>query len=42
MKDDFTTLMHVDMLGWSKEDSMLIENIHRLLPQRKMPKNRKK
>lgn len=25
MKDEFTTLMHADMLGWSKEDAMLIE-----------------
>ena len=25
MKDEFTTLMHADMLGWSKEDDMLIE-----------------
>lgn len=26
MKDEFTSLMHADMLGWSKEDSMLIES----------------
>ena len=25
MKDEFTTLMHADMLGWSKEDAMLID-----------------
>ena len=31
MKDEFTTLMHADMLGWSKEDSMLIESMRRYL-----------
>ena len=25
MKDEFTTAMHADMLGWSQEDAMLIE-----------------
>ena len=25
MKDEFTTAMHADMLGWSQEDSVLIE-----------------
>ena len=31
MKDEFTTLMHADMLGWSKEDSMLIESYAQIL-----------
>lgn len=26
MKDEFTTMMHADMLGWSKEDAMLIDS----------------
>lgn len=25
MKDEFTTAMHADMLGWSQEDAVLIE-----------------
>lgn len=25
MKDEFTTAMHADMLGWSQEDAKLIE-----------------
>ena len=25
MKDEFTTKMHADMLGWSQEDTRLIE-----------------
>lgn len=25
MKDEFTTAMHADMLGWSMEDSLLID-----------------
>lgn len=25
MKDEFTTMMHAEMLGWSKEDAMLID-----------------
>lgn len=31
MKDEFTTLMHADMLGWSKEDAMLIESYAQIL-----------
>jgi hypothetical protein len=31
MKDEFTTLMHTDMLGWSKEDAMLIESYAQIL-----------
>lgn len=36
MKDEFTTAMHADMLGWSQEDSLLIEvytNILRGIPK---------
>jgi len=25
MKDEFTTKMHADMLGWSQEDAILID-----------------
>ena len=25
MKEEFTTAMHADMLGWSQEDAILIE-----------------
>ncbi len=26
MKDEFTTKMHAELLGWSQEDAMLIES----------------
>lgn len=26
MKDEFTTMMHAELLGWSQEDAMLIES----------------
>ena len=32
MKDEFTAAMHADMLGWSQEDSILLDvytDIHR-------------
>ena len=31
MKDEFTTAMHADMLGWSQEDAVLIEIYSRIL-----------
>ncbi|MBQ9667568.1 MAG: hypothetical protein IJV45_02320 [Prevotella sp.] len=31
MKDEFTTMMHADMLGWSKENAMLIESYAQIL-----------
>ena len=34
MKDEFTTMMHADMLGWSKEDAMLIEPYAQILKGR--------
>ncbi len=31
MKDEFTTAMHADMLGWSKEDTSLMSIYARIL-----------
>lgn len=31
MKDEFTTAMHAEMLGWSQEDAMLIESYAQIL-----------
>lgn len=31
MKDEFTTLMHPEMLGWSLEDAILIESYSQIL-----------
>lgn len=36
MKDEFTTKMHADMLGWSQEDAILIDvwvDIRRGIPK---------
>ena len=31
MKDEFTTKMHAELLGWSQEDAMLIESYAQIL-----------
>ena len=31
MKDEFTTKMHAELLGWSQEDAMLIESYVQIL-----------
>ena len=34
MKDEFTTLMHADMLGWSKEDSHMLRYLEAWIRQK--------